>query len=36
MRLIIENTYDAGSVWAAKYIADAINAKAAKTDKPFV
>ncbi len=36
MRLIIENTYDACSVWAAKYIADAIKAKAAKTDKPFV
>ena len=36
MRLIIENSYDAGSVWAAKYIADAIKAKAAKTDKPFV
>ncbi len=36
MRLIIENNYDAGSAWAAKYIADAINAKAAVTDKPFV
>ncbi len=36
MRLIIENSYDAGSVWAAKHIADAIRAKAAITDAPFV
>ena len=36
MRLIIENDYNAGSVWAARRIADAINAKAALTDKPFV
>lgn len=36
MRLIIENNYDGGSVWAARYIADAIKAKAARTDKPFV
>lgn len=36
MRLIIENNYDAGSVWAARYIADAIKFKAARTDKPFV
>ncbi|MBP5397636.1 MAG: glucosamine-6-phosphate deaminase [Bacteroidales bacterium] len=36
MRVIIENNSEAGSAWAAKYIADAINAKAAKTSKPFV
>lgn len=36
MRLIIENDYAAGSVWAARRIAEAIKAKAAVTDAPFV
>ena len=36
MRLIIENNYDAGSVWAAKHIAEAIRAKAKVTEAPFV
>jgi len=36
MRLIIEDTYQNGSVWAARHIAAAIKAKAAITDKPFV
>ena len=36
MRLIIEQDYEAGSKWAAKRIAEAIKAKAAKTDAPFV
>ena len=36
MRLIIENDYNAGSVWAAKRIVEAIKAKAAKTYKHFV
>lgn len=36
MRLIIENDYAAGSKWAAKHIVEAIKAKAAVTDKPFV
>ena len=36
MRLIIEKTDATGSVWAAKHIVEAIKAKAAKTDKPFV
>lgn len=36
MRLIIEQNAAAGSVWAAKYIVNAIKAKAAVTDKPFV
>ncbi len=36
MRLIIEPNAGAGSVWAANYIANAIKAKAAVTDKPFV
>ena len=36
MRLIIENNYDAGSVWEAKHIEEAIKAKAAVTPKPFV
>lgn len=36
MRLIIENDSKKGSVWAARYIASRIKAKAAVTDKPFV
>ena len=36
MRLIIENNYQDGSVWAARHIASAIKAKASKTDRPFV
>ncbi len=36
MRLIIEENQDKGSVWAARYIADAINRKKAVTDAPFV
>ncbi|MCM1502940.1 MAG: glucosamine-6-phosphate deaminase [Bacteroidales bacterium] len=36
MRLIIEDTYQDGSIWAARRIAAAIKAKAAITDKPFV
>lgn len=36
MRLIIENDYAAGSVWAARHIAAAIRAKAKVSDKPFV
>lgn len=36
MRLIIENTDQQGSVWAAKYIVSKIKAKAAVTGKPFV
>ncbi len=36
MRLIIEPNDKAGSVWAADYIVNAIKAKAAVTDKPFV
>lgn len=36
MRLIIENTYQDGSIWAARHIAAAIKAKAAISDKPFV
>lgn len=36
MKLIIENDYEAGSRLAAKHIVEAIKAKAAKTDKPFV
>lgn len=36
MRLIIENDYAAGSKWAARHIVEAIKAKAAVTDKPFV
>ena len=36
MQVIIRNTMVEASVWAARYIADKINAKAAVTDKPFV
>jgi glucosamine-6-phosphate deaminase len=36
MRLIIAPNAQAGSKWAAQYIVNAINAKAAVTDKPFV
>lgn len=36
MRLIIENTKAEGSKWAARYIVDAIKAKAARTSEPFV
>lgn len=36
MKVIIKNTAEQASVWAAHHIADAIRAKAAKTDKPFV
>lgn len=36
MKLIIEQDSKAGSVWAARHIVEAIKAKAAKTDKPFV
>ncbi|MBO5805524.1 MAG: glucosamine-6-phosphate deaminase [Tidjanibacter sp.] len=36
MRLLIHETQEKGSAWAAKYIADAINRKAAITSAPFV
>ena len=36
MKLIIRNTAAEGSLWAARRIADAINAKAARTSEPFV
>lgn len=36
MKIIIRNDSKAGSVWAAHYIADKINAKAKVSKKPFV
>ena len=36
MKVIIRNNSKEASLWAARYIADKINAKAAVTDKPFV
>lgn len=36
MRLLIHETQEQGSAWTAKYIADAINRKAAITSAPFV
>ena len=36
MRLIIQNNYDDGSIWAARHIAQAIKDKAALTNAPFV
>ena len=36
MKLIIRNNAAEGSLWAAHYIAAAINAKAARTSEPFV
>ena len=36
MRIIIRDTYSEGSVWAARYIADRIREKAARTSEPFV
>ncbi len=36
MRLLIHETQEQGSAWTAKYIADAINRKAAVTSAPFV
>ena len=36
MRLLIHDNQDKGSAWTAKYIADAINRKAATTSAPFV
>lgn len=36
MKVIIRDTAAEASVWAAHYIADKINEKASKTDKPFV
>lgn len=36
MKVIIRDTKKEGSLWAAHHIADAIKAKAAKTDNPFV
>ena len=36
MRLLIHNNQESGSAWVAKYIADAINRKAAITSAPFV
>ena len=36
MRVIIEQNQEKGSVWAAAYIAEAINRKAAVTNTPFV
>lgn len=36
MKVIIKNDSKCGSLWAAHYIAEKINAKAAKSDKPFV
>ena len=36
MKVIIRDTKKEGSIWAARHIVDAIKAKAARTDKPFV
>jgi len=36
MKVVIRNTAEAGSLWAAHYIARKTNEKAARTDKPFV
>ena len=36
MKVIIRNTMHEASVWAARYIAEKINAKAARTSEPFV
>ena len=36
MKVIIRNTSKEASIWAAHYIAEKINAKAAVSDKPFV
>ena len=36
MRVIIKDTKQEASVWAAAHIAAAIKAKAQKTDAPFV
>ncbi|MBO6168895.1 MAG: glucosamine-6-phosphate deaminase [Bacteroidales bacterium] len=36
MKLIIRNTMPEASVWAARYIAEKINAKAARSSEPFV
>ena len=36
MRLIIENTNANAGKWAARHIAERINAHQAKCDKPFV
>ena len=36
MRLLIHDTEEQGSAWTARYIADAINLKAATTSAPFV
>ena len=36
MRLIINESAQQGSIWAARHIVEAIKAKAAVTDKPFV
>lgn len=36
MKVIIRDTADQGSIWAAHYIAEKINEKAAKTSEPFV
>lgn len=36
MRLIIENNKDNVAAWAARYIVNKINAKAATTDEPFI
>lgn len=36
MKVIIRETSQEGSLWAAHYIADKINAKAKETEKPFV
>lgn len=36
MQVIIRDTMPQASVWAARYIAEKINAKAAVSDKPFV
>ena len=36
MKVIIRNTSEEGSIWAARYIVSKIKAKAEKTDAPFV
>ena len=36
MQVIIRDTMPQASVWAARYIVEKINAKAAVSDKPFV
>ncbi|MBR4408462.1 MAG: glucosamine-6-phosphate deaminase, partial [Bacteroidales bacterium] len=36
MKVVIRNNSAEGSIWAAHYIAEKINAKAKVTDKPFV